>query len=132
MDTVKLKATIDHNSIDFLDETVYEGPTFSNTNCLDTKVFSKPTDTHQLLHKASFHPKHTFSGISKSQILRFHRICTNHQDFTAATSTLFSALIPRGYSKVLFRKVTIDTLKSLHPKSRRKVRAPCSNKCTLF
>ena len=131
MDTVKLKATIHQNSIDFLDVTIYKGPTFLNTNCLDTKVFFKPTDTHQLLHKASFRSKHTFSGIIKSQILRFHRICTNHSDFLSATSTLFSALIPRGYSKNFLRNITIETLKTLHPTSLKQTRAPCSNRCTL-
>ena len=131
MDTVKLKATIDHQSIDFLDVTVYKGPSFHHTHCLDTKVFFKPTDTHELLHKASFHPKHTFSGIIKSQILRFHKICNNQEDIRTATSTLFSALIPRGYSPHFLRKVTLETLKTIHPTSLKQIRTPCSNRCTL-
>lgn len=131
MDTVKLKSTVDEHSIDFLDVTVYKGQNFLLSNHLDTKVFFKPTDTHELLHKASFHPKHTFSGIIKSQILRFHRICNNQEDFRKATSTLFSALIPRGYSMDFLRKVSIDTLKTLHPSTNAAIRPPCSNKCTL-
>jgi len=38
------------------------------------EYFFKPTDTHQLLHGSSYHPKHTTKGILKSQILRFKRI----------------------------------------------------------
>lgn len=131
MDTVKLKATIDSQTIDFLDVTIYKGQTFKQTNCLDTKVYFKPTDTHQLLHKASYHPKHTFSGIIKSQILRFYRICSNQKDFKSATSTLFSALIPRGYSKRFLRKITIETLQTLEPPKIQRIRPICSNRCTL-
>jgi len=30
-----------------------------NRKILKTRVYFKPTDTHQLLHATSFHPKHT-------------------------------------------------------------------------
>jgi hypothetical protein len=70
--TIKLNPTISKHSIDFLDITIYKGPRTTQTGILETKVFFKPTDTHELLHKWSFHPKHTFKGIVKSQFLRFH------------------------------------------------------------
>ena len=44
-------------------------------------MYFKPTDIHQLLDKTSFHPKHTFSGILKSQITRFYRICSEPSEF---------------------------------------------------
>ena len=68
---VKLTASIQEKSNDYLDVTVFKGPLMSSKGILDTKIYFKPTDTHQLLHKASFHPKHTFKGILKSQIMRF-------------------------------------------------------------
>jgi GIY-YIG catalytic domain len=112
--SIKLKATVKENSIDFLDVTVFKGLGFNTTGFLDTKVFFKPTDTHQLLHKSSFHPKHTFSGILKSQILRFHRLCTRKEDFQRAINTLFRALRGRGYSKRFLRTIKISTIREFH------------------
>ena len=113
--TIKLKATIHKESVDFLDVTIFKGSRFSAQGQLDTKVYFKPTDTHQLLHKLSYHPKHTFKGILKSQIIRFHRICNNKSDFEQACSTLFRALRTRGYSTRFLRSIKSKTLKQLEP-----------------
>ena len=107
---IKLKATISEDSIDLLDTTIFKGSGFRETGILDIKVFFKPTDTHELLHKSSFHPKHTFPGIVKSQILRFHRICTQKADFEKAVRILFTVLGQRGYSQRFLRKIKTDTL----------------------
>ena len=101
--SIKLKATIDQNSVNFLDTTTFKGPKFTQHNQLDIKVYFKETDTHALLHKNSHHPKHTFAGLVKSQLLRFHRICTQKDDFKLATKVLFSALSTRGYSRTFLR-----------------------------
>lgn len=79
--TIKLKATTSFSSINFLDVTTFKGPDFPHKRRLDTKVYFKPTDSHALLHHISFHPKHTFKGILKSQLIRFHRICSREDDF---------------------------------------------------
>lgn len=97
--SIQLKTELNKESIDFLDTTVFKGPKFQTEGKLDIKVFFKVTDTHALLHKNSFHPKHTFRGIVKSQILRFKRICTRREDFKKAVSILFKALRNRGYSR---------------------------------
>lgn len=101
--SIKLEAEIHEQTIDFLDTTVYKGPTFETDNKLDIKVFFKKTDTHALLYKSSFHPKHTFKGIVKSQILRFKRICTQQTDFREAVQILFKALRGRGYCRTFLR-----------------------------
>lgn len=93
------------NSINFLDIEIYKGLQFEDSGKLDTKVFFKPTDTHQLLHQASFHPHHTFYGIVKSQVLRFFRICNNKFDFNIACQILFNVLTTRGYSKRNLRRI---------------------------
>ena len=74
---VKLTSITNKQSFDFLDTTIFKGERFNSNGHLDSKVYFKPTDIHQLLYKGSFHPNHTFSGILKSQLLRFHRICNN-------------------------------------------------------
>ncbi|KAL2076412.1 hypothetical protein ACEWY4_027991 [Coilia grayii] len=110
--SIQLKAQLEHNNIHFLDTTTYKGPTFHNTGKLDIKVYFKDTDTHALLYKTSYHPKHTFRGLVKSQLLRFHRICTQPKDFTSATKILFKALKERNYSRPFLRncyKTFLDT-----------------------
>lgn len=102
--SIHLKTELNKESIDFLDTTVFKGPNFKTDFKLDIKVFFKVTDTHALLHKQSFHPKHTFRGIVKSQILRFKRICTQDEHFNNAVSILFKALRKRGYSRHFLRQ----------------------------
>lgn len=101
--SIKLKSVLNRETIDFLDTTIYKGPDFDTTHKLDVKVFFKTTDTHALLHKDSFHPKHTFRGIVKSQLLRFQRICTREEEFWKAVKTLFKALRERGYGRSFLR-----------------------------
>ena len=102
--SIKLKHIITDNSIDFLDTTIYKSNDFIHSNKLDIKVFFKPTDTHALLYKTSFHPKHTYAGVIKSQLIRFRRICTKEEDFVEATKILFKALRKRGYSRTFLRR----------------------------
>ena len=110
-ESIKIKAEISDMSVDFLDVTVFKGPRFKNHNILDTKVHFKPTDTHELLDHHSFHPKHTFHGIIKSQLIRFLKICNNMNDFHDACSQLFKALRQRRhYSTRFLRKIKSDIL----------------------
>lgn len=102
--SIKLKATLNPDSIEFLDTTTYKGKDFAEELRLEVKVFFKETDTHALLFKTSYHPKHTFAGLMKSQLLRFERICTRHEDFKEAVKVLFSALTSRGYSFTMLRQ----------------------------
>ena len=102
--SIRLKHTFNNSSIDFLDTTIYKGTNFDNNHTLDIKVYFKETDTHSLLFKTSFHPKHTFRGIIKSQLTRFKRICTQDQDFVEAVQILFKVLRKRGYARSFLRQ----------------------------
>ena len=108
--TIKFKATISQQEINFLDVTIFKGPRFLETGILDTKVYFKPTDTHELLHRSSYHPRHTFKGVLKSQIMRYRKICNNDSDFENACDLLFSTLIHRGYSRSFIRMMKTRTL----------------------
>ena len=89
-------------TIDFLDTTVFKF-TLPDQTRLQTKVFFKPTATHQLLHSASFHPPHTRKGVLKSQLIRFRNISTNYTDFIQTCNTVFRTLRTRGYSRRMLR-----------------------------
>ena len=106
--TINLKATISETEVNFLDTTVYKPCPSSDT--LYTRVYFKPTDTHALLNKSSFHPKSVFKGIIKSQIKRFKMISTTNSDFKNAWSILYQSLRKRNYSKRWLRKVYHDVL----------------------
>lgn len=101
--------TLNHNhqEIPFLDLTIYKKTielTTGPVTSLQTKIFFKPTDNHQLLHCSSFHPKHTQRGVLKSHLLRFKRLSSSKTDFDHSCRILFAALKNRGYSKRLLRK----------------------------
>ena len=102
--SIKLDSEFHAQSIDFLDTTVFKGQEFNNNHQLEVKVYFKKTDLHTLLFKTSFHPKHTFGGIVKSQLIRFDRICTRKADFLEAVKILFKALRHRGYSRTFLRR----------------------------
>ena len=96
--SIHFKHVIDPLTLDFLDITIFKHTPLSPSILLHTKVHFKMTNTLQLLHKFSFHPKHTFAGIVRAQLLRYYRLCTSPQDFHSATSTLFAALRKQHYS----------------------------------
>lgn len=102
---IKVTLNIKSNVNEFLDTTIYKQPLPNGTALLKSKVFFKPTDTHQLLHGSSCHPRHTTKGILKSQFIRFKRLCSTELDFNYACKTLYSVLKTRGYSRSLFRRL---------------------------
>ena len=112
-DSIKITHERSRQEIHFLDTTVFKGGRFRHHGILDTKVYFKPTDTHQLLDKRSFHPKHTFDGIVQSQLIRYLRICNNLDDFHDACSILFRALrTERHYSARKLREIKVQFLKN--------------------
>ena len=110
---IKLKQEVSDTHVDFLDTTVYKGEDISDTKRLSTKVYNKPTDTLELLHKDSYHPAHTFPGIIKSQILRYHRLNSKQEHFEASCNKLFKALQPRGYTMKFLKGIKKQTMEEI-------------------
>jgi hypothetical protein len=101
---IKLSFSYDLGSVDFLDTTVFKH--FSGDSItLQTKIFFKPTDTHQLLHNTSFHPKHVFNSIIKSQLIRFKMLSSFKHDYNQTCNILWGGLKTRGYSRIKFVKM---------------------------
>jgi hypothetical protein len=103
--TEGIKIAFEHHDqeLSFLDTTIYK-KTIEDTTTIQTRVFFKKTDTHQLLHTDSFHPKHTTRGILKSQLIRFKRISSCKEDYNTTCNILFKTLINRGYTRTEIRK----------------------------
>lgn len=105
---IKITLCVSDISVDFLDTTVFKHEENESTAVLHTKVFFKPTDTHQLLEKSSFHPRHVAKGVLKSQVLRFKRISTSYEDYCNTCNVLFRSLALRNYSRRMMRKMKTD------------------------
>ena len=116
-----IKVTLDYSdtAVNFLDTTIFKRVDNGITT-LQTKVYFKETDTHQLLHHSSFHPPHTFMGIVKSQVLRFKRLSSFKSDYEQACRILFSSLKIRGYNTRKLRKTKLDIWTEYRPRSNNK------------
>lgn len=117
--SIKVKYILDLNEVNFLDTTVFFEQVNEQQKKILTRVYFKPTDTHALLHKASYHPKHTFRGIVKSQIIRFYRISSRETDLQKSITVLFQSLRRRGYSDRFLRAIKRKTLMELRSRSER-------------
>ena len=111
-ESIKISWEINQITCNFLDVTIFKGSRFLHHNILDTKVYFKATDTHELLDKKSYHPRHIFKSIVKSQLIRYRRICNNISDFHEATSILFNVLRERRhYSSRYLRRIKSEFLR---------------------
>ena len=99
---IKVTFTISEQSVNFLDLTVFKH--MDEGICtLQTKPYFKETDTHQLLHTTSYHPKHIFKSVVKSQFIRLKRLSSFKNHYDDAVHTLCKVLLTRGYSKRYLR-----------------------------
>ena len=112
--------TAEHSStqINFFDITLFIDP--KKPTSIQTKIYHKPTDTMQLLHRQSFHPPATFSGLVKSQIIRFHWLSSKHSDFIQSWRELSSVLTTGRYNKRQFKQIFTTTLQELQTPKRPK------------
>ena len=68
-----------------------------------SRIFVKPTDTHQYLEACSCHVFHSKRAIPYSQALRLNRICSEPSFFDQRCNQLEKWLLDRGYSDKLVR-----------------------------
>ena len=84
------------DTVNFLDVSVSDC-----TGALTTDLYHKPTDAHRYLHRNSFHPKHTFSGIPFAQMRRAVLIWSNDYLRDIAISDMISYFLKCGYNDEL-------------------------------
>ena len=96
-ETIKFTSEQSRDRISFLDVQFSLG----EGGVLSTDLFSKPTDTHQYLHKKSCHPWHTKKAIPYGQALRLRRICSEDRQFQQRVGELAGWLKDRGYEESL-------------------------------
>ncbi|XP_038051962.1 uncharacterized protein LOC119724781 [Patiria miniata] len=102
--TLKFTFEASETSITYLDLTIFKGPRFLSTGTLDTRVFTKPTETYQYLERTSSHPNHVFKGFIKGEILRYARNTNNEDDFLQKVQSFEEKLLKRGYNQADIHK----------------------------
>ena len=104
--TLKFTFEASETSINYLDLTIFKGQRFRTSGILDTKVYTKPTETYQYLHKTSSHPPHVFNAFIYGETLRYARNTNNLDDFTTKVNTFSEKLQARGYTPTEIRETT--------------------------
>jgi hypothetical protein len=84
-------------SINYLDLTIFKGTRFNETGILDTKVYTKPTETYQYLHKTSSHPPHVFKALVYGETLCYAPNTNNKDDFLLKVNNFSEKFTTRGY-----------------------------------
>ena len=69
--------------------------------CIQTDVYSKPTDSHLYLKPTSAHPKHVFKAIPYGVATRLKRNCSNDEYLTPRLEEYKGYLIKQGYCGVI-------------------------------
>ncbi len=98
----KLKFTheISETGVPFLDTFIY----LDENNDIQSRLYTKPTDTHDYLRYDSAHPKSTKDAIPYGQFLRVRRICSKLEEFDKSSMELSAHFIRRGYPEKLVRE----------------------------
>ena len=88
---------------------------------IETDLYSKPTEKHQLLLSSSCHPQHTKKAIAIpfSLALRIRRVCSTDAKFTLRLNELRTYLLARGYGNTFLdsqfkRAANISRTEALH------------------
>ena len=97
--TLKFTYEASNISINYLDLTIFKSKSFQTTGILDTKVYRKPTETYQYLHRKSSHPPHVFNAFIYGECLRYARNTNNLEDFRKTVQNFSRKLLNRGYSQ---------------------------------
>ena len=95
--TLKFTREASFEEVTYLDLKIFKGNKFQSNATLDTKVFTKPTETYQYLDRKSAHPLATFNGFIKGEVLRYARLCSNVNDFIEKRDLFTQKLIARSY-----------------------------------
>ena len=90
----------DNEGIAFLDIDI-----FKCDGTIHSKEHRKETSSNSYLNFSSAHPRHTFGGIIKSQLIRVRKLCSREVDYDEAVFNLKNRCINSGYSKVLIDSI---------------------------
>ena len=97
--TIKFTTHYSKTSVTFLDITVK-----LVNNKVVTTLYTKPTASHDYLHRSSYHVQHILKSLPLSQFIRIRRICSNLSDYWKNTNEFIQHFKNRGYKENDLRK----------------------------
>ena len=117
------------SSIDFLDLTIYKGPSFDFTNILDFKTFQKKLNLYQYLHFRSDHPKSIFKALVKGECVRYVKTNSTAESYNSVVHSFKKRLMKRDYPPEFVEKTTAivkyrDRCRYLKQHNRVKIHTP--------
>ena len=107
---INIVSTINIDTVNYLDLTIFKGSDFYSTGKLSTKVYFKPTHTGHLIHKHSLHSHNLKFSVIKAQFLRIARKCKFKYDFDLAINILCKTLHTQGYNFKQLRNIKYQVL----------------------
>ena len=105
--------------ITFLDVEVYK-----KNGTLHSREHRKDTSASSYLNIKSAHPRHTFSGIVKSQLTRLRRLCSLDEDFQNSVVELKKRCINSGYSLEMVSNILNTAPTLIRTLSKKKIEPP--------
>ena len=95
---IKITYDISTQSGIFLDIEFFKSTRLLLEGKLDTRVYQKPGNQYLYIPQFSFHNPSVFKAMIKSEIRRYHILCSNSQDLNNIKELFFHRLIARGYN----------------------------------
>ena len=96
------------SSVNYLDVTVYKGDRFRKTGRVDTKLFTKPTNTELHLPYSSFHPLSTFDSILYGQHQRSLIASSGIEQHSATMLQKYTGYLRRGYPTEKLNRILLQ------------------------
>jgi hypothetical protein len=100
IDGIDITYTASKISVDFLDLSI-----FVEGGHLFVKTHQKSLNRYLYLPPTSFHPKSSFKGWIKAELIRYARTCTKQSDFLIIQRKFYYRLKVRGYSKAFLNTI---------------------------
>ena len=76
---------------------IYKGPRFNTEGLFDFRSYTKPTNTHQYLHRSSFHDPTVFAVFIKGETIRHIKNNNNYETLVKILNEFKTHLLRRGY-----------------------------------
>lgn len=92
-------SVISSSSVVFLDLVTFKGPSFMNSDLLDTEIYFKKSNTFSFIHGSSFHPTYTYKSVVIGEVLRILRACFIRDSFLSHQSSFIKQLRSLHFSR---------------------------------
>lgn len=126
---LKFTMSCTQSQIIFLDVEVRD----SESYCLTSDLFRKPTAGYSILHYMCFHPKPLLNSIPISQYFHLRRICSGEDVFKKQTSELCKRLKARGYKNKCLARAYNNNINKFRQQLLFKLKSPpTSSETTCF